>query len=183
MDAIATGVIRRAGQGVFIVDGNAAIGIRGVTVEEQLTVFGSDGLIVVEQVFDLGLAQGQTVARHLDGDGGGVIQAVQRAQSEAGYNSGVIRIGRRATSQAAFEHHMIIDVAPRRIIRVGRVIDCRVAGVVRIVRIGYVFQLHRIIHRRNGNAQPSLVFTTLSITYGGVDLGYAAVSVMYAGGA
>src|SRR5690554_2454243 len=135
--AIATGVIRRAGQGVFVVDGNAAIGIWGVAVEEQLAVFGGDGLVVVEQVFHLGLAQGQAVARHLDGDGGGVIQAVQRAQSEAGYNSGVIRIGRRATSQTAFEHHMIIDVAPRRVIRVGRIVDCRVVGVSRIVRVRY----------------------------------------------
>src|SRR5690554_2431378 len=135
--AIATGVIRRAGQAVFIVDGNAAIGIRGVAVEEQLAVFGGDGLVVVEQVFDLGLAQGQAVTRHLDGDGGGVIQAVQRAQSEAGYNSGVIRIGRRATSQTAFEHHMIIHVAPRRVIRVGRIVDCRVVGVSRIVRVRY----------------------------------------------
>src|SRR5690554_4425049 len=135
--AIATGVIRRAGQAVFIVDGNAAIGIRGVAVEDQLTVFSGDGLVVVDQVFNLGLAQGQGVTRHLDGDGGGVIQAVQRAQSEAGYNSGVIRIGRRATSQTAFEHHMIIHVTPRRVIRVGRIVDCRIVGVSRIVRVRY----------------------------------------------
>src|SRR5690554_3412349 len=48
MDAIATGIIRGTGQGVFVVDGNDAIGIRGVTVEDQLTVFGGDGLVVVE---------------------------------------------------------------------------------------------------------------------------------------
>src|SRR5690554_5245258 len=135
--AIATGVIRGAGQGVFIVDGNAAIGIRGVTVEDQLAVFGADALAAVGEVFHLGLAQGQAVARHLDGDGVGVIQAVQRAQSEAGYNSGVIRIGRRATSQTAFEHHMVIDIAARRVLRVGRGGDCRIVGVSRIVRVRY----------------------------------------------
>src|SRR5690554_5784733 len=136
MDAIATGVIRRAGQGVFIVDGNAAIGIQGVIVEDQLTVFGSDGLVVVEQVFDLGLAQGQGVTRHLDVDGGGVIQTVQRTQGDDGYKSGVIRIDRRHAAQAAFEYHVIIDVAPRRIIRVGWV-NHRVVGVGRNGRVRY----------------------------------------------
>src|SRR5690606_26078422 len=179
---------RRTLQRVFIADADGAIGVQGVAVEYQLAVLGIHGLVVAAQLFDLFFAQVQGAAFTIDIGVGQhqpltAVQAVRCVDREAGFDLevGLVWALVRAAGQSALQYHMVVGIAPRRIIRVGRVIDRRVAGVIRIVRIGYVFQLHRIIHRRNGDAQPSLVLTTLPIADGVVDIGHTAVPVRHGG--
>src|SRR5690554_1534384 len=111
--------LRRTLQGVFVLDGDGAVGGPIVTFEYQFAVLGDQRHRVTVQLFDLRLAQAQGLGvaigigeGQFDRAAGG--QAIQGNQGEAGFDLEVIRIRRRTIGQAAFEYHMVIDVAIRR---------------------------------------------------------------------